>query len=770
LHRKHLAEDLCPYTCVLPNCPKPEILYNTKEAWKTHLLEDHESTESWVCFACIDAVQFDQEDAFIAHTLQVHHNTIPRDQIPALKSICRRSTTAEISSCPLCTWPTVGDGEVDREALVNHIAEHVHAFSLRSLPWAPGDDEHKDDKRIEYSAAKVQEWLEKYELSMESTQEIPPLVKTEKPSVPHYFDLNEYFAENTESSSDSGSVSNDTMKRELEKLREDVSLVHIGSSDVSTPIEEDIVSTQPSTPQPPPHANGQSFPPPPPAPKQQDALPALQRGGDLERRTSRRFSTYQINQQLAGAGNGIPIIPPSQNSPVPNRGEEVRESIQAVRQRGSQAPSMPHPSDVWANRPPAEGIVHHLDEFFPNVNLDQPFIEEDLRSPPPFPASGFPKKSSEELGSSRSITPVSADKNDKLGSNQSMLKHGETITSLPQPNIGKSGGLSRTRSIREAVQSNYQHPHSTVVPHDNPGPSRVVRRKSTEMFGVKPQDSKLIHLETIPQDTLAPSEAEPQRPPTFKWIKGQLLYNQGISCRVYLGMNITTGDPITIKQVKFKPKVTEQEKEKINQIVRQLDTEVDMIQNLDHPNIVSYLGCERKEYSISIFLEYIPGGSIGSCLRKYGMFEEPIVSSLTRQTLCGLAYLHSVGILHRDLKGDNILLDLDGTCKISGFSVSKRTDDIYGNDITNSMQGSVFWMAPEVFRSQGQGYSGKVDIWSLGCVVLEMFSARRPWSKEEVISAIYKLGSLNQAPPIPEEVSSRISPAALSFMLDCFVM
>jgi mitogen-activated protein kinase kinase kinase len=86
------------------------------------------------------------------------------------------------------------------------------------------------------------------------------------------------------------------------------------------------------------------------------------------------------------------------------------------------------------------------------------------------------------------------------------------------------------------------------------------------------------------------------------------------------------------------------------------------------------------------------------------------------------------------------------------------------------MQGSVFWMAPEVIQSQGQGYSAKVDIWSLGCVVLEMFAGRRPWSKEEAVGAIFKLGSLNQAPPIPDDVSMNISPAALAFMYDCFTV
>lgn len=466
-------------------------------------------------------------------------------------------------------------------------------------------------------------------------------------------------------------------------------------------------------------------------------------------------------------------------------------------------------SDIWANRPPAEGIVDHLDEFFPNVNLDMPVVEDEAyvsSSPPmsPIKEEKTPgKQASREFtgagkatsGSSRSVTPrMNAsieDDNDTLGSDQSTLKaqQRDTITSMAQHAIRKSTGLSRTRSIREVVQSNYQQPDRTSFYGGMAGPSRmptirqqagaaaggIIRRKSTKMFGarieqVRPRSGQPIHLDTIPQDEIpALSRHEPHRQATFKWIKGQLI-GKGTFGRVYLGMNITTGEPIAVKQVEVNPKAAGQEKEKMREMVRALDIEIDTMRDLDHPNIVSYLGCERKELSISIFLEYIPGGSVGSCLRKHGKFEEPVVSSLTRQTLQGLSYLHNEGILHRDLKADNILLDLDGTCKISDFGISKKTDNIYGNDITNSMQGSVFWMAPEVIRSQGLGYSAKVDIWSLGCVVLEMFCGRRPWGKEEAIGAIYKLGSLNQAPPIPEDVSEAITPGALSFMLDCFTM
>lgn len=282
-----------------------------------------------------------------------------------------------------------------------------------------------------------------------------------------------------------------------------------------------------------------------------------------------------------------------------------------------------------------------------------------------------------------------------------------------------------------------------------------------------------------------PSQAEPQRQPTFKWMRGELI-GKGTFGRVYLGMNTTTGELLAVKQVEVNPKASNTDPAKIRDMVKALDLEIDTMQHLDHDNIVQYLGCEKKEFSISIFLEYIPGGSIGSCLRKHGKFEETVVSSLTRQTLAGLAYLHREGILHRDLKADNILLDFDGTAKISDFGISKRSRNPYNNDTSNSMQGSVFWMAPEVIRAQSQasettnynsasidgnqGYSAKVDIWSLGCVVLEMFAGNRPWSKEEAIGAIYKLGSLNQAPPIPEDVSTVVTPAALSFMYDCFTM
>ena len=431
--------------------------------------------------------------------------------------------------------------------------------------------------------------------------------------------------------------------------------------------------------------------------------------------------------------------------------------------------------DVWASRPPVEGVIDHLDDFFPNVDLDAPYLEGQGASPPSSPASKNPSEADTARKEKHEGHPHAVQPN----------QDGEATMKPQEPGIiarrninrggggGGGGGLTRMRSIREVAKGANQTSRTrSVASSGNQKSGDILRRKSTKMFGAKIMQirpgSRVNSLDPIPQSKPSPGPV-PQRQPTFRIIRGQLI-GKGTFGRVYLGMNADNGEVLAVKQVDINPRLAGQDRDRVKEMVGALNQEIDTMQHLEHPNIVQYLGCERGELSISIYLEYISGGSVGSCLRKHGKFEESVVKSLTYQTLSGLAYLHHQGILHRDLKADNVLLDLDGSCRISDFGISKKTDDIYGNDSTNSMQGSVFWMAPEVIQSQGQGYSAKVDIWSLGCVVLEMFAGRRPWSREEAIGAIFKLGSLNQAPPIPDDVSMNISPAALGFMYDCFTV
>ncbi|ROW15783.1 hypothetical protein VPNG_02108 [Cytospora leucostoma] len=446
-------------------------------------------------------------------------------------------------------------------------------------------------------------------------------------------------------------------------------------------------------------------------------------------------------------------------------------------------------TSIWANRPPTDALINNLEDFFPNLDVDQPVLDEgelpgDL-PPSPIAEDEEPPEHHQSKPMASTSTSNFYNDSDTLGSDESTLKALERPAStVSRRSTQRSGGLGRMKSIREVAHKRYTQgagvqPPVPTTPHSSNTTgnkhTNLMRRKSTKMFNanivqIRPERGSMI-LPQIPQDHLPSlphnaNNAIPKRQTTFRWFKGQLI-GKGTYGRVYLGMNATTGEFLAVKEVEVNPKAAAGDKNKMKELVAALDQEIDTMQHLDHVNIVQYLGCERKETSISIFLEYIPGGSIGSCLRKHGKFGESVVSSLTRQTLSGLAYLHREGILHRDLKADNILLDVDGTAKISDFGISKKTDNIYGNDKTNSMQGSVFWMAPEVIRSQGQGYSAKVDIWSLGCVVLEMFAGRRPWSKDEAVGAIYKIAN-GETPPISEEVSAAVSPVALAFMWDCF--
>ncbi|KAI9756394.1 MAG: Bud site selection protein 6 [Lichina confinis] len=121
------------------------------------------------------------------------------------------------------------------------------------------------------------------------------------------------------------------------------------------------------------------FIPPPPPPKQQDALAALQRGGDLERRASRRYSAYQISKHLGASTNAMPMLAPTQHSPIPNRGRDVRESLNAVRNRGSLMPNQQRspsrrPVDASPSRqadiPPRISEDSGADSFAPTLVAD----------------------------------------------------------------------------------------------------------------------------------------------------------------------------------------------------------------------------------------------------------------------------------------------------------------------------------------------------------------------------------------------------------------
>ncbi len=101
------------------------------------------------------------------------------------------------------------------------------------------------------------------------------------------------------------------------------------------------------------------------------------------------------------------------------------------------------------------------------------------------------------------------------------------------------------------------------------------------------------------------------------------------------------------------------------------------------------------------------------------------------QILEGLEYLHNNNVIHRDIKGANILVDNDGNVKLTDFGCAKQLEFTVNSlsnkeNFNNTLKGSVPWMAPEVINQAV--YDKKVDIWSFGCTILEMATAKTPWA------------------------------------------
>nr|KAF6496285.1 mitogen-activated protein kinase kinase kinase 19 [Rousettus aegyptiacus] len=189
---------------------------------------------------------------------------------------------------------------------------------------------------------------------------------------------------------------------------------------------------------------------------------------------------------------------------------------------------------------------------------------------------------------------------------------------------------------------------------------------------------------------------------------------------------------------------------------RKLQEEVDLLKALKHVNIVAYLGTCLEENTVSIFMEFVPGGSISSIINRFGPLPEIVFCKYTKQILQGVAYLHENCVVHRDIKGNNVMLMPTGIIKLIDFGCAKRLAwaGLNGthSDMLKSMHGTPYWMAPEVINESG--YGRKSDIWSIGCTVFEMATGKPPLASMDRMAAMFYIGAhRGLMPPLPEHFS-----------------
>ncbi|WVR04740.1 hypothetical protein IAU60_001751 [Kwoniella sp. DSM 27419] len=500
------------------------------------------------------------------------------------------------------------------------------------------------------------------------------------------------------------------------------------------------------------------------APAQAHGSPA-----SLDRVPSARPSSSKPNLLVDTAALGQTDGVFSVTTPSDSATESEGNSDGAAVIRRGKSFARPKDPNQWTFRPEPEQLYEDLDRVFPKIDLDQPIVQGNP-STPTTPAAESPSRT-------EPVRPFSPPPT------QALRLHGNSpIAEGPRPipahnARSKFNKAEARRSIRvvadfkrRTLQREHREPDDAPVgrrvPQNADDDRKKVERRRSSMWDhklVEVTPSKLA-LGQVPS-TIPESPAADGKNSTVNWVKGDLI-GKGSYGRVYIALNVTTGDMMAVKQVELP--ATERDRNDKRQLgmVKALRDEIELLKDLEHKNIVAYLGYETSEEFLSIFLEYVPGGTIASIYRtpNQARFEPQLVQFFTEQILEGLAYLHSRNIWHRDLKGDNILVDGQGICKISDFGISKQTSDAYDSfgQATN-MKGSVFWMAPEVIHSATERtYSGKVDIWSLGCVVLEMWSGKRPWGEMEQVAAMFELFNKRARPPLPPEI--HISDIALDFL------
>lgn len=189
--------------------------------------------------------------------------------------------------------------------------------------------------------------------------------------------------------------------------------------------------------------------------------------------------------------------------------------------------------------------------------------------------------------------------------------------------------------------------------------------------------------------------------------------------------------------------------------------EVSLLRNLIHENIVHYYQTDLSEdiSGVDVLLEFVPGGSLKRILQRFHSLEVSIIRSYATQLLKGLEYLHAHGIIHRDLKSANVLISPSGVLKLTDFGSSRKFEDVEEH-WTKSLKGSPYWMAPEVVNRKGHSYSA--DIWSFGCVLIEMITGHPPWSNyshdaKEVLGLIAKENSYPDIPNCQPDLHQTIA-------------
>ncbi|KAK5153281.1 signal transducing kinase of the PAK [Oleoguttula sp. CCFEE 6159] len=296
--------------------------------------------------------------------------------------------------------------------------------------------------------------------------------------------------------------------------------------------------------------------------------------------------------------------------------------------------------------------------------------------------------------------------------------------------------LERSQSQRSPppAQMNTTSPQQQFAqasdPRNIPHPTQEPRLESAPRPRQRPRQSQLQNADIVQKLNAICTDADPT-----KRYKSLVKIGQGASGGVYTAFEVGTNKCVAIKQMNL-----EQQPKKdliINEIL--------VMKESKHKNIVNFMDSFLLRGDLWVVMEYMEGGSL-TYVVTFNMMSEAQIAAVCRETLHGLQFLHSKGVIHRDIKSDNILLSLEGNIKLTDFGFCAQINESHHKRTT--MVGTPYWMAPEVVTRKE--YGRKIDIWSLGIMAIEMIEGEPPYLTESPLRALYLIAT-NGTPAIKEE-------------------
>jgi len=199
---------------------------------------------------------------------------------------------------------------------------------------------------------------------------------------------------------------------------------------------------------------------------------------------------------------------------------------------------------------------------------------------------------------------------------------------------------------------------------------------------------------------------------------------EGAAGEVFFALHSRTKQKVAIKKMALN-----------SESLKLIITEISIMKTSRHPNIVEYIDSYIVGDQLWVVMEYMGGGCLTEILEQFEHVQltEAQIALVCKETIRALIYIHSLHRIHRDIKSDNILLSDGGEVKIADFGYAAQLTQ--QNQKRNTVVGTPYWMAPELIR--GHDYGIKVDIWSLGIMVMEMAEGEPPYMEYPPLRALF---------------------------------